>query len=63
MESENEWVCPLNFWIDLLRDGILLAEINEDQARSFFLHLADLGVFELVRIFFIHMHQPIGVVH
>ena len=61
MESENEWVRPLNFWIDLLRDGILLAEINEDQARSFFLHLADLGVFELdeAGIWKLQGHEPI----
>ena len=61
MESENEWVRPLNFWIDLLRDGILLAEINEDQARSLFLHLADLGVFELDQagIWKLQDHEPI----
>ena len=46
MEPDTEWIGSSNFWIDLLRDGIFLAEINTDQARSLFLHLADLGVFE-----------------
>lgn len=46
MDSENKWVHSSNFWIDLLRDEILLAEINREQGRSFFLHLADLGIFE-----------------
>ena len=46
MESANKWVHSSNFWIDLLRDGILLTEVNADQARSLFLHLADLEVFE-----------------
>lgn len=48
MDSENKWVHSSNFWIDLLRDEILLAEINREQGRAIFLHLADLGIFELI---------------
>ncbi len=48
MDSENKWVHSLNFWVDLLRDEILLSEINRDQGRAFFLHLADLGFFDLM---------------
>jgi len=46
MDSENKWVHSSNFWVDLLRDKILSTEINRDQGRAFFLHLADLGFFE-----------------
>ena len=45
MESDNEWIGSSNFWVDLLRDEILLPEINAGQAHSLFLHLADLEVF------------------
>ena len=46
MDPENKWVHSSNFWIDLLKDEILLKEINQDQGRAFFLHLADLKIFE-----------------
>jgi len=37
---------PLSFWVEVLKNDILLSEVNDDAAAALCGHLADLGVLE-----------------
>ncbi len=44
--NKNNARRSLSFWVELLKDGILLPEVDDGTASALCLHLADLGVFK-----------------